>query len=120
MKILSGVLILISLFLGISHGSRAFMKPSEEYTRMMSVLGITDVTRMVFGLWAITTAILILLPRTFFWGNTLRAVQLVVMMAFALKAGNYKFALIEVPFLIMPLLLIYLGHPFKDQTAWQH
>ena len=117
MKILSGALILISLYLGISHGSRAWKKPSEEYIRMTSDLGITDGMRMVFGLWAITAAILILLPRTFFWGNALRAVQLVVMMALALKAGNYKFALIEVPFLIIPLLLIYLGHPFKGETA---
>lgn len=117
MKIVSGVLILFSLYLGISHGSRAFRKPSEEYIRMMLALGITDAMRMTFGLWAITTAILILFPKTFFLGNTLRAVQLVVMMSLALKAGYYKFALIEIIFLIVPLLLIYLGHPFKDQTA---
>lgn len=117
MKILSGVLILISLYLGISHGSRAFGKPSEEYISMMSALGITDVMRVMFGFWAITAAILILFPKTFFWGNTLRVVQLVVMMVLALKAGNYKFALIEVPFLIVPFLLIYLGHPFKGETA---
>jgi len=117
MKMLSGVLILISLYLGISHGSRAFRKPSEEYIRMMSALGITDAMRMMFGLWAITTAILILFPGSFFLGNVLRAVQLVVMMALALKAGNYKFAFIEVPFLLVPLLLIYLGHPFKGETA---
>lgn len=117
MKILSGALILIALYFGIIHGGRAWKKPSEEYIHMMSVLGITDAMRMVFGLWAIAAAILILFPRTFFLGNVLRAVQLVIMMAFALKAGNYKFALIEVPFLIVPLLLIYLGHPFKDETA---
>jgi hypothetical protein len=117
MKVISGLLILISLYLGVSHGSRAFTKPSEEYIHMMSALGITDKARTVFGLWAITAAILILLLRTFFFGNALRAVQLVVMMAFALKAGNYRFALMEVPFLIMPLLLIYLGHPFEEQRA---
>lgn len=120
MRILSGALILISLYLGIGHGSRAFRKPSEEYIHMMSVLGITDAMRMVFGLWAIIMAILVLFPKTFFLGNALRAVQLVAMMAFALKAGNYKFALIEVPFLIVPLLLIYLGHPFKAEAASQH
>jgi hypothetical protein len=38
-------------------------------------------------------------------------------MALALKAGNYKFAFIEVPFLLVPLLLIYLGHPFKGETT---
>ena len=117
MKIVSGALIMISVYLGISHGSRAFRQPSEEYIRMMSALGITDATRIVFGFWAITSAVLILFPKTFFWGNVLRAVQLVVMMALALKTGNYKFALIEVPFLIVPLLLIYFGHPFKGDTV---
>jgi len=35
------------------------------------------------------------------------------MMTLALKAGNYKFALIEIPFLLIPLMLIYLRHPLK-------
>ena len=108
---------MISLYLGITHGGRAFRKPSEEYIHMMMALGITDTIRMMFGLLAITTSLLILFPRTFFFGNALRAVQLVVMMAFTLKAGNYKFALIEVPFLIVPLLLIYLGYPFKSEMV---
>jgi len=37
-----------------------------------------------------------------------------VMIAMVLKVGNYKFALIEIPFLMLPLILIYLGHPFKN------
>jgi len=34
-------------------------------------------------------------------------------MAFALRSGNYKMALMEIPFFTLPLLLIYLGHPLK-------
>lgn len=112
--ILSGLLILVSVYIGVSHGSRVFQKPSAEYLEMMASLGITDTIRTMFGICSIIAAVLILLPKTFFIGNVLRAVLLIVMMSLALKAGNYKFALIEVPFLLMPLALIYLGHPFKN------
>jgi hypothetical protein len=116
MKIISGILILISVYIGISHGSRVFSKPTETYLQMMSQLGITNTTRILIGVWSIGAAILILFPKTFFLGNEIRAIQIVLMMALAIKAGNLKFALIEIPFLIMPLIMIYLEHPFKSQT----
>ena len=113
-KIISGLLILASLYIGISHGSRVFQKPTAEYTEMMTSLGITNSIRIIFGIVSILSVLLILFPKTFFVGNVTRAVLLVAMMALALKAGNYKFALIEIPFLFMPLALIYLGHPLKN------
>ena len=113
-RIISGVLILATVYFGLSHGARTFQKPSPEYSEMMNLLGITDTSRVIIGCWAIISALLILFPKTFFIGNVARAIFLLVMMALALKAGNYKFALIEIPFLLMPLILIYLGHPLKN------
>ena len=113
-RIISGLLILATVYFGLSHGSRAFRKPSVEYSEMMTSLGITDTVRTTIGIWAILSAVLILFPKTFFIGNVTRAILLVVIMALALKAGNHKFALVEIPFLMMPLVLIYLGHPFKN------
>ncbi|SDG60187.1 hypothetical protein SAMN04487996_120106 [Dyadobacter soli] len=115
-KIISGILILVTVYFGITHGSRAFQKPSPQYLEMMTSLGITDTMRLVIGAVSIGSAILILFPQTFFVGNTIRALMLVLMMAFALKAGNYKFALIEIPFVMMPLALIYLGHPLAREV----
>jgi hypothetical protein len=34
-------------------------------------------------------------------------------MALSLRAGNIKMALIEIPFLILPLIMIWLKYPFK-------
>lgn len=112
-RIASGIILLVSVYISVSHGMRTFSKPTEEYMRMMSVLGISETMRVLIGVWSMVTALLILFPHTFFVGNILRAIQLLLMMAFALKAGNYRFALIEIPFLLMPLLLIYLGYPLK-------
>jgi len=116
-RIISGILILFSVYIGVSHGSRVFSKPTESYLEMMNKLGITDILRIAIGVWSIVSAVLILYPPTFFIGNLSRASLLVAMMALALKVGNYKFALIEVPFLALPLLLIYLGHPFGKESV---
>jgi len=113
-KIISSLLILATVYFGIAHGSRAFSKPSPVYSEMMTSLGINDTIRFTIGLFSILSAVLILFPQTFFVGNLFRAFILLSLMALALKAGNYKFALIEIPFLMMPLALIYLGHPFKN------
>lgn len=116
LKIISVILLLTTVYFGVSHGSRVFQKPSEQYLEMMNSLGITSAMRIAFGVLSIGSALLILFPKTFFVGNAVRALLLVLMMALALKAGNYKFALIEIPFIMMPLILIYLGHPLKDMT----
>ena len=113
-RIISGMLLLLTTYFGISHGSRVFQEPSQQYMEMMNSLGITNTLRILIGILSISFAILILFLSIFFIGNTLRAVMLIVMVALALRSGNYKFALVEIPFIIMPLILIYLGHPFKN------
>ncbi len=116
-KIISGILLLVTVYFGITHGARAFQKPTEQYLEMMTSLSITNTLQTVIGILSIGSALLILFPSTFFVGNTVRAMLLILMMALALKAGNYKFALIEIPFVMMPLILIYLGHPLKSATT---
>jgi hypothetical protein len=32
----------------------------------------------------------------------------------ALRAGNYKMAILEIPFLALPLIMILLKYPFKN------
>ncbi|UBM59564.1 hypothetical protein LAG90_02700 [Marinilongibacter aquaticus] len=113
-RIISAVLLLLTVYFGTSHGARAFQRPSAEYLKMMQAIGLNETMRILIGIWAIGSAVLILFPKTFFLGNVARAILLLLMMALALASGNYKFAMIEIPFLAMPLILIYLGHPFKN------
>jgi|GEM_PF-3720504 len=67
-KIISALLIVVTVYFGISHGSRAFSKPSAEYLQTMTSLGITNTIRMIFGICSLLSAILILFPKTFFIG----------------------------------------------------
>ena len=114
MKIVSGILILITAFLNFKHGWEGFhMESHPGQAKMMEGLGIGKGIGMVFAFVTIAIGIMILFPQTFFLANLLNAISIIIIMALALKTGNLKMVLIEIPFLLMPLVLIYLGHPFK-------
>lgn len=113
MKIISIILLLVSAFLSLKHGWDAFQPASAEQAKMMANLGITKSTMPYFGVFSIITGLMLLFPQTFFLSNVLNAITIILIMALSLRAGDYKTALIEIPFLAMPLLLIWLKYPFK-------
>jgi len=110
MKVISGLLILITVFLNIRHGwAGLMMKP--ETVSMMEQMGISKQLSVVVSVLTLAGACLVLFPQTFFIGNVLNAVIILLIMCLALQAGNVKTALIEIPFLLMPLVMICLRHP---------
>jgi hypothetical protein len=113
MKIITIILLLASASLSIKHGWNAFQPASAEQAKMMANLGITKTIMPYFGALSIIIGLMLFFPQTFFLGNVLNAVTIVLIMALSLKAGDYKMALIEIPFLALPLLLIWLKYPFK-------
>lgn len=112
-NVIAMVLFGISVFLSLKHGWDAFQAPSQEQSKMMAELGITKTAMPYFGIFSILIGLMLIWHRTFFLGNMLNAMVILIIMALSLRAGNYKMALIEIPFLAMPLLLIYLKYPFK-------
>jgi len=113
MKIISIILIAISAFLSFKHGWDAFQNVNPEQAKMMSDLGINKALSPYFGALSIIVGLMILIPQTFFIGNLLNAMTIVLIMALSLKAGNVRIALIEIPFLALPMVLIWLKYPFK-------
>lgn len=114
MKIISGILIFITAFLSFKHGWAAITNnASPEEAEMFTQLGINKPLSIVIGIVSFAVGVMVLFPKTFFIGNVVNAVIILFIMALSLKAGNMKTALIEIPFLLMPLVMIYLGHPFK-------
>jgi len=114
MKIVSGILILITAFLSFKHGWDGLtmnIKPGAP--DMMAELGIGKQMGYVISVLSIAIGVMVLFPQTFFLGNLINATVILLIMALSLRVGNIKIALIEIPFLLMPLVLIYLGHPFK-------
>ena len=113
MKILSIILVLASAFLGLKHGWDAFQPGNAEQAKMMATLGLSKAALPFFGVASILAGLLLLFPQTFFIANLLNAVSIVLIMALSLRSGDVKMALIEIPFLAIPLLLIWLKYPFK-------
>ncbi|WP_374757890.1 hypothetical protein [Dyadobacter sandarakinus] len=82
--------------------------------KMMNDLGFSQPAIPFVAALTIIVGILLIIPRTFFLGNLLNAMIILLIMAFSLRAGNYKMALMEIPFLAMPLVMIWLKYPFKN------
>lgn len=112
-SIISLVLLLVSVFLAFKHGWDTLnYKKHPESLKMMNEFGITETMIPIFGGLTILIGILLIIPKTFFLGNMLNAISIVIIMALAVRSGNFKMVLMEIPFLIMPLVLIWLKYPF--------
>ncbi len=113
MKIISIILVITSAFLSIKHGWDSFQPPNAEQARMMANLGVSKGMLPYFGAFSVLVGLLMLFPQTFFLANLLNAITIVLIMALSLKAGDYRMALMEIPFLALPLVLIALKYPFS-------
>ena len=114
-NIISLLLLVVSVFLSFKHGWDTFnYKKNPESLKMMNELGISESFITILGALTIVIGILLLIPKTFFLGNLLNAIAIVLIMSLALRAGNYKIALMEIPFLALPLIMIWLKYPFKN------
>lgn len=90
------------------------MNGHQDMLAMLGEWGIGKTTAMVLGILVMLAAVLLLFPKTFLAGNILTAIVIVVILASQLNQSDIQSALIELPFLIMPFVLIYLGHPFTN------
>jgi hypothetical protein len=113
-NIISVLLLLISVTLSFKHAwDTMHYKNNPESVKMMESLGLSEAFIPYLAAVAIAVGVLLLFPRSFFLGNMLNAFLIVIIMGLALRAGNYRIALIEIPFLAMPLVMIWLKYPFK-------
>ncbi len=116
MKIVCGILITITLYLNGKHawsGITKNMNPAE--TKMLSDIGLTEAFILPIGIVSLVICLLTIFPQTFFAGTLLNAALILLIMALALNTGNIKIALVEIPFLLLPLVMIWLGHPLKGK-----
>lgn len=112
-NIISLVLLISSVLLSFKHGWDTFnYKSNLASLKMMTELGISESFIPWLGGFSVLIGVLLLIPRTYFIGNLLSAVSIVLIMALALHAGNSRIALVEIPFLIIPLVMIWLKYPF--------
>ncbi|SEJ62044.1 DoxX-like family protein [Dyadobacter sp. SG02] len=109
-KIINGILILIAVFMGLKQGW-AMTSGKPEMLEMFGKWGFTKTGVMVNGVITIISALLILFPKTFVWGNFLMAATILMIICFHLLEKDLKGVAIELPFLFLNLIIIYLQHP---------
>lgn len=113
LKIINGILILTAVFMGFKQGYAMFSgKP--EMMEMFSKWGFGKTGLMINGAVTILAAILIVFPKTFVWGNFLMAAGILLIICFHLLDKDLKGVAVEIPFLLLNLVIIYLQHPLKS------
>ncbi len=112
-KYLNIVLILIAVFMGFKQGW-AMLSGKPEMLELFGKWNFSKYAVMLVGAITILSAVLIVIPKTFVWGNFLMATGILMILCFQLLDMNLKGAAIELPFLILNLIIIYLQYPFKN------
>ena len=113
LKIINSVLILVAFFMGLKQGY-AMLSGKPEMVQMFSKWNFSKTAIMINGAVTIIAALLILFPKTFVWGNFLMATGILMIICFQLLNKDLKGAAVEIPFLLLNLVIIYLQHPFKN------
>ena len=109
-KVLSATLLLFSLYMGVKHGlAMSLGKP--EMIEMFGKWGIPKMAIQVLGFVGLVATVCLLFPGSFVWGNFITAGLILFIMVQFLTTRDLRGFLIELPFFLLPLLMIYLRHP---------
>ena len=111
-KILNSVLILVAVFMGFKQGF-AMISGKSEMMELFGKWGFSKSGLMINGAITVLSAVLILFPKTFIWGNFLMAAGILLIICFHLLDKDLKGVMVELPFLLLNMIIIYLQHPFK-------
>ena len=84
-----------------------------EMTEMFGKWNFNKTGLTIMGIITILGAVLILFPKTFLLGNFITAAGILLIIVFHLNDKDLKGVAIELPFLLLSLLIIYLQHPLS-------
>ncbi len=111
-KTINVLLMLGAVYMGLKQGY-AMLDGKPQMLDMFSKWGFNKTATMINGAVTIIAALLILHPKTFLWGNFLMAAGILLIICFHLLDRDLKGVAIELPFLLLNLVILYLGHPLK-------
>lgn len=112
LKTINAVLILTAVFMGLKQGW-AMVSGKPEMLEMFSKWNFSKTAVMINGVITMIAALLILFPKTFVWGNFLMAAGILIIICLHLLDKDLKGVAIEIPFLLLNLIIIYLQHPLS-------
>ncbi len=111
LKILNAIFILFALYMGVKQGW-AMLSGKPEMVAMFSKWNFGKTGLMLMGIATIAGGVMLLHPKTFVWGNYITAAGILLIIAFHLNDRDLKGVAIELPFLLLSLVILYLQYPF--------
>jgi hypothetical protein len=113
-RILCAILVLLAFVMGLRHGV-GLLRSTPAQVQETLYISLNQPVILIIGFLTCLGAILVLFPPTFFAANFISAAVILYLAAVQSKAHNLRGALVELPFVLLPLLVLYLGYPFKHQ-----
>jgi len=98
--------------MGTKHGWN-MLTAKPEMLEMFGKWNFSKNAVIINGSITLVASILILFPKTFVWGNFLMAAGILLIICLQLLNKDLKGVAIEIPFLLINLVIICLGHPLK-------
>ena len=115
LKIIQISLMIIAVGLCIKHGINMILaKPA-----MLEMFGKWQFNKtavILTGCVTLLSALLIPFHKTFLWGNFLMAAGILLIISLQLLHKDLKGAMIEIPFLLLNLIILYLQYPFPPKN----
>lgn len=113
LKIINAALILFAVFMGTKHGWN-MLTAKPDMLAMFGKWNFSKNAVMINGAVTLIASLLILFPKTFVWGNFLMSAGILMIICLQLLHKDLKGVAVEVPFLLLNLVIIYLQHPLKS------
>lgn len=111
-KIINAALICIACFMGLKQGY-AMLTGKPQMLEMFSKWGFSANGLLINGILTMLAAVMILFHKTFLWGNFLMAAGILLIICFHFQDKDLKGVIIELPFLLLNLVIIWLQYPLK-------
>ncbi len=102
----------VAVFMGFKQGW-AMLSGKPDMLDLFGKWGFSKTGVAINGSVTLLSALLILLPRTFVWGNFLMAAGILLIICFHLLDRDLRGVAVELPFFLLNLLIIYLRHPLS-------
>ncbi|MBF4514778.1 hypothetical protein IRZ71_00390 [Flavobacterium sp. ANB] len=113
LKIIHSGLFLFVVFMGIKQGY-SMISGSPEIVKILESLSFNKTEILLFGIVTLLSGILIFHPKTFLAGNFIMFTTILLLIVVQIQNQNLKGAVIEIPFLLMNIFLVYLKYPFSN------
>jgi len=88
------------------------LKAKPEEVTLFAKWNLSKATLNILAWLTLAGGLLIIFPETFLAGNVINAALILFIIGFHLKYKENKAAAMEIPFLLIPLVMIYIGYPF--------